>query len=88
MINLAERAAEKQLLEGTASSQVICHYLKLGSSRENLEKEALKKKMELDTAKIDSLHSGEEIKELFNNAMNALKGYRGEEDESEDPNVQ
>lgn len=34
MISLAVQCAEKQLRDGTASSQVITHYLKLGSSKE------------------------------------------------------
>lgn len=44
MISLAVDLAEKQLMEGTASSQVITHYLKLGSTKERLEKEKLKKR--------------------------------------------
>ena len=42
LINLSLDAAEKQLREGTASSQVITHFLKLGSSRELLEQEKIK----------------------------------------------
>ena len=38
MISLAMDLAEKQLIEGTASSQVISHFLKLGSTKERLEK--------------------------------------------------
>ena len=41
LISLAVDLAEKQLQEGTASSQVITHYLKLGSMRERLEREKL-----------------------------------------------
>ena len=41
LISLAVDLAEKQLQEGTASSQVITHYLKLGSTKERLEKEKL-----------------------------------------------
>ena len=38
MIALAVDLAEKQLLEGTASSQVITHYLKLGTTKEKIER--------------------------------------------------
>ena len=38
LISLASDLAEKQLREGTASSQVITHYLKLGSTKERIEK--------------------------------------------------
>ena len=47
LISLAVNLAEKQLMEGTASSQVITHYLKLGSTREQLETEIREKKKEL-----------------------------------------
>ena len=47
MISLAVQCAEKQLRDGTASSQVITHYLKLGSSKERIEKEILEKQKEL-----------------------------------------
>ena len=43
MISLAVQCAEKQLRDGTASSQVITHYLKLGSTRERIDKEILEK---------------------------------------------
>ena len=52
MISLAVDLAEKQLLEGTASSQVITHYLKLGSSREKLEQERLAEENNLARAKV------------------------------------
>ena len=47
MINLAVDLAEKQLEEGTASSQVITHFLKLGSSKERLEREKLEEENKL-----------------------------------------
>ena len=47
MISLAVDLAEKQLMEGTASSQVITHYLKLGSTKERIEKEILEKQKQL-----------------------------------------
>ena len=49
--------AEKQLREGTASSQVITHYLKLGSTKERIEKEILEKQKELIEAKTQNLKS-------------------------------
>ena len=47
LISLAVDLAEKQLQEGTASSQVITHYLKLGSTKERIEREILEKQKEL-----------------------------------------
>lgn len=79
LISLATDLAEKQLIEGTASSQVITHYLKLGSSKEKLEKEILEKQKELISAKTESMQSAKRIEELYTQAMNAMRGYRGDD---------
>ena len=85
MISLAVDLAEKQLAAGTASSQVITHYLKLGSTKERLEKEILEKQKDLITAKTESIQSAKRVEELYINALNAMRSYtgsmRGEEDD-------
>ncbi len=78
MISLAIDLAEKQLMEGTASSQVITHYLKLGSTKERIEKEILEKQKELIAAKTESLQSAKRIEELYENALNAMRDYSGQ----------
>lgn len=83
LISLAVDLAEKQLRDGTASSQVITHYLKLGSTKEKLEKEILEKQKELIEAKTQSLQSAKRIEELYENALNAMRRYSGRND-SED----
>ena len=77
MISLAVQCAEKQLRDGTASSQVITHYLKLGSSKERIEKEILEKRKELIEAKTKNLNSNSEAKELYNKALEAFRRYSG-----------
>lgn len=77
MISLAVQCAEKQLRDGTASSQVITHYLKLGSSKERIEKEILEKQKELIEAKTKNLNSNSEAKELYNKALEAFRRYSG-----------
>lgn len=89
LIYLATELAEQQLRDGTASSQVITHYLKLGSTKERIEKEILEKQKELITAKTESLQSAKRIEELYSNAIAAMRKYSGnggteEDDESED----
>lgn len=83
MISLAERLAEKQLMEGTASSQVITHYLKLGSMRERLERERLEEENKLLRAKTKALEDQKEIKELYLDALKAMRRYSGQDDYSE-----
>lgn len=77
MIALAVDLAEQQLREGTASSAVITHYLKLGSTKEKIEKEILEQQKELIAAKTESLQSAKRVEELYLNALNAMKTYSG-----------
>ena len=77
MIALAVDLAEKQLIKGTASSQVISHYLKLGSTKEKLEKEILEKQKELLQAKTEALQSAKRVEELYSNALKAMRSYSG-----------
>lgn len=84
MISLAVDLAERQLIEGTASSQVITHYLKLGTTKEQLEREKLEKENELLRAKTEALQSAQHIEELYADAIKAMRSYSGEENYDED----
>ena len=75
MIALATALAEKQLIEGTASSQVITHFLKLGTSLALLEKAKLKKENELLTARTEAIQSAKISEELYQEAITAMKSY-------------
>lgn len=77
MIALAVDLAEKQLREGTASSQVITHYLRLGSTKEKIEKEILEKQKDLISAKTENLKSFAKMEELYAEAIQAMKEYSG-----------
>lgn len=81
MIALAVDLAERQLSEGTASAQVITHYLKLGTTKANLEKEKLERENELLKAKTESLQSQKQIDELYTKAIAAMRSYNGLEPE-------
>lgn len=87
LIYLATDLAEKQLREGTASSQVITHYLKLGTTKERVEREILEKQKELITAKTEAIQSAKRVEELYANAISAMRKYGGNgesDDESEE----
>lgn len=77
LIAAAVDLAEKQLREGTASSQVITHYLKLGSTKERLEKEKLERENELLRARTEALQSSQRVEELYSNALEAMRRYNG-----------
>ena len=78
LISLAVDLAEQQLRDGTASSQVITHYLKMGSTRDRLEREILEEQKKLVEAKTKSLKSKDHIEELFNKAIDAMRRYSGQ----------
>lgn len=78
MINLAVDVAETQLRKGTASAQVISHYLKLGSTREKLEQERLRKENELLKAKTEAVASAKRVEELYIAALDAMRSYAGQ----------
>lgn len=78
MIALAVDLAEEQLRDGTASSQVITHYLKLGTTKEKLEKEKAIEEVKLLRAKTEALQSAKRVEELYSEALSAMKRYQGD----------
>ena len=77
MVSLAHDLAEKQIRQGSASSQVITHFLKLGSTRERLEQERLAHENELTRVKIEAIESQKRVEELYMQALNAMRSYAG-----------
>jgi hypothetical protein len=84
MIDKAISLAERQLEDGSASSQVITHFLKLGSVREQLEREKLAAEITLNQAKIDNMASAARVEALYGEAITAMRTYSGQEVESEE----
>jgi hypothetical protein len=78
---LAVDLAEKQMLDGTASAQVITHYLKLGSSREMLEQQRLTLENKLTEAKTDQIANEANKEAMFAAAIEAMKTYSGNRSE-------
>lgn len=83
LIALAYDRAKEQLMDGTASSQVITHFLKLGSTREKLERERLEEENKLLKAKTEQLKSQKRTEELFEEAIKAMRNYGGHGDPDE-----
>lgn len=80
MISLADDLAERQLREGTASSQVITHFLKLGTSRERLEQERLRNENLLLEQKQQYMASQAKAEEMMAEVLSAMKRYAGADD--------
>lgn len=69
--------AEQQIMNGTASSQVISHFLKLGSTREKLEKEIKVEEKKLLVAKTEAMQSQKQSEALYKDALDAFRLYGG-----------
>ena len=79
LIAAAIDLAERQLIEGTASSQIITHYLKLATEKEKLEREILEKQKNLLDAKVEAIKSESRDEEMYENAIKYMKAYSGDE---------
>jgi len=79
LISMAYDLVERRIQEGTATSQEVTHFLKLGSSREKLEQERLQHDNMLTQAKMEQLASQARVEELYKNALDAMRTYSGHE---------
>lgn len=86
LIALAVNSAEQQLMNGTASSQIIVHYLKLAAERERakLENELLEKKILLAQAKTEAIASEARSEQLFAQAIEAMRRYQGGDNDTDE----
>jgi putative cell wall-binding protein len=78
LIASAVELAEKQILDGTASSQVLTHFLKLGSSREQLEQEKIRLENELLVTKREAMESAKRVEAMYGEALAAMRSYSGQ----------
>jgi hypothetical protein len=77
LVALAVEEARKRLLDGTVTSQVLIHYLSMGTVEAGLEREKLKLENEHLRAKTEALKSAQHLEELFANALKAWSSYGG-----------
>ena len=83
MISLAMNLVEQRLLDGSASSQETTHFLKLGTTKAELEREKLKAENELLKVKAEAYQSAKEVEEMYTQAIAAMRGYSGQGDVDE-----
>lgn len=84
LISLANNLAEQRLRDGTASSQEVTHFLKLGSTSARLEREKLEAENILLQAKAEALRSQQQSEALYSEAISAFRRYAGSGDDDED----
>lgn len=80
LISLAMDLAERQMRDGTASSQVISHFLKQSTEKTKLERQKLEYETELVRAKTAAIQSQQRTEEMIGKAMRAFKNYSGNGD--------
>jgi predicted metal-dependent hydrolase len=69
--------AEKQMREGTASAQVITHYLRVNSPRDIAERNLMEKKEKLIETQIEAIKSSKETEKIYADALEAMRNYAG-----------
>lgn len=74
---MAYDLAEEQLTTGLASSQVLTHFLKMGSTRERLEQQRIGHENELMQVKREAIQSQARVEELYMKALDAMRSYAG-----------
>jgi len=79
LVSMAVDLVQQRMQQGTASAQEIVHFLKLGSTREQLEQDRLRRENELLTAKVENLASAKNIEKLYSDAISAMRSYQGQE---------
>lgn len=73
--------AERRILDGSASDTLLKELIKVGSTRERLEREILEKQRDLISAKTDAMKAQKRVDELYAEALDAFKSYHGDTDE-------
>lgn len=73
--------AEQRILDGTASDTLLREFVKLGSPKEQIEREILERQRDLITAKTEALQAQKSVDELYKEALSAFKSYHGDDDD-------
>jgi hypothetical protein len=84
LVSMAMERAEQQIADGTASSQLLTHFVKLGSSREQLEQERLRNENEVLRKKVETMEAAVDVKNLMEEALQAFRGYSGKSMDNEE----
>lgn len=84
LIAYAYDLVEQRMLDGTASPSETVHFLRLGSTKERIEKEILERQKDLITAKTESLQSSKRSEEFYERVIKAMKLYSGHGSDDEE----
>lgn len=76
--------AEEMIDNRTASSQILVHFLKLGTVRAELELEELRHKNALTKARTEEIESNKQNKEFYKEVIKSMKAYAGADDDEDE----
>lgn len=88
IIAAAMDLAEERILDGSASNSLLIHYLKLGSTRERLEKDLIEKKIDHMAASTKAIQAAERMDEMYTKAVQAMRRYGGQSDTNYDEAIE
>lgn len=77
LISMAMDRAEQKFMDGTASDSLTIHFLRLATTKAELEKKKIEKEIAQLGAKTDAIQSSARIEELYLGALDAIKRYGG-----------
>lgn len=77
MIALAMQVAKKKLEDGTASSQMIVHFLQLGTEKAKLERAKLEAETKLAESKAEAMQMMKTSEQSTIEALAAFRRYQG-----------
>lgn len=79
LIAAAFDLVEQRIHAGTASAQETVHFLKMGHPQQRLVEEKLTGELEVLRTRVKEMESRQTGEELYNRALQAFKGYSGQE---------
>lgn len=77
LIDAAMNLAEQKILEGSAGSTLILHFLRMGSPRETLTRKKLECETDLLETRRESIERETNMEELYQEAVSAMRRYGG-----------
>lgn len=84
IVALAFDEAERRILDGTASSQLLTEFIKMGTPKAQIENANLAKQSTLLDAKTENIKQTSNQAQMYKEAMDAFKKYSGHKRDIED----
>lgn len=78
LMSLATDLVEQRLRDGTASSQEVSTIIRLCSTKARLENEILELNKKLIAAKTEAVESNKDLKQMYRDAVKAMRKYSGQ----------